>query len=97
MEDKLNKIIFLIEKLIQLEENKLKGNTKAVLVSTVNGADTTLIPFLFCAVPFNLKRTLFASVNIPDCKISGLDRLLKPLNALSKSSSIWSSVAPYVS
>ena len=27
MEDKLNKIIFLIEKLIQLEENKLKGNT----------------------------------------------------------------------
>ena len=29
MEDKLNKIIFLIEKLIQLEENKLKGNTKS--------------------------------------------------------------------
>jgi len=26
MEDKLNKIIFLIERLITLEENKLKGN-----------------------------------------------------------------------
>ncbi len=29
MEDKLNKIIFLIEKLIEIEEKKVKGNTKS--------------------------------------------------------------------
>ena len=29
MEDKLNKIIFLIEKLIEIEEKKVKGNTNS--------------------------------------------------------------------
>jgi len=33
MEDKLNKLIFLVERLLEIEEKKLKGNTNSKPVS----------------------------------------------------------------
>tara|TARA_R110000796_G_scaffold1739_2_gene7128 strand:+ start:1152 stop:1424 length:273 start_codon:yes stop_codon:yes gene_type:complete len=59
MEDKLNKIIFLIEKLISIEENKIKGTNK------VNPVVSTKDYYSFEELD-NLIKTKISQINLSD-------------------------------